>query len=274
MGVCQCVGLEIAFSKSKDKSKHSQAPPQQQTIAIHNFQKQKSSNSENMLKNKEISKQSKESVSFSYKEVKCLSTMDTFSKSEKREDDILTIHIVGKEETGKTSLVIRLLKNKFDPFYIPSINIETTRLRYSSSTIGEKKEMQFHTYNFSLFDIKKVKNDDFVFVFFDLTNTESIDKAMSFITENNLMNVCNKERMFLVGNKSDLKKINKLPQNKMESFCTEHGIHFFEISVKTNFGIKHLFYRVCSMVSDNSLIKDICLTPPLISSHKFLGNIK
>lgn len=253
MGVCQCIGLEIALHKSR--SKYNQAEP----IAIHNFQKQKSSNLEIFPKTKS-SKQSRENCS-----LKDLSSVDTCLKTE----EMLTIHIVGNEKTGKTSLVIRLLKNKFDPFYIPSINIETTKFHYSSSTLREKRDIQFLAYNFSLFDMKKIKNDDFIFVFFDESNNDSIDKAMSFISNNNIVNIFNKEKIFLIGNKLDLKTRN-FPESKLEKFCKEQGICFYEISVKTNVGIKQLLHRVCGIVSDNSEIKNLCLTPPLFPSHKYL----
>ena len=243
MGVCQCIGLEIKSSKKKSSSQ-----AEQQTIMIHNFQKQISPEIEGTPPDNQTNKPSKEGINTDYKEEKDLSKMETLSKSEKREEDIITIHIVGKEETGKTSLVIRLCKNKFEPFYIPSIDIEISKLKYSSVKTLEKKEMQFITYNFSLFDITKVKSDDFIFVLFDESNMDSVDKAMLFIIDNNLEHKFNKERLFLIGNKNDLRPYD-FPEYKFKQFCLERGIYFYEISVKTFVGIKQLFQRVSSIAS-------------------------
>ena len=196
MGVCQCIGLEIKSSKKKPSSQ-----TELNSIMIHNFKKQTTLpelSSPVLYDNNQPNKPSKDLTvtdNNNNNDNKDLSKMETLSKSEKREDDttIITVHIVGKEETGKTSLVIRLCKNKFESFYIPSIDIEISKLKYSSVRTLEKKEMQLITYNYPLFDINKVKNDDFIFVFFDESDIDSIDKAMLFIINNNLTHKFNKE---------------------------------------------------------------------------------
>lgn len=249
MGVCQCIGLEIKSSKKKPSSQ-----TELNSIMIHNFKKQTPPPelSSPVLDTNQPNKPSKDLIitdNNNKDDNKDLSKMETLSKSEKREEDtIITVHIVGKEETGKTSLVIRLCKNKFESFYIPSIDIEISKLKYSSVRTLEKKEMQLITYNYPLFDINKVKNDDFIFVFFDESDIDSIDKAMLFIINNNLDHKFNKEKLFLVGNKNDL-KTNDFPDYKLKHFCLERGIYFYEISVKTFVGIKQLFQRVSSIAS-------------------------
>ena len=256
MGVCQCIGLEIKSSKKKPSSQ-----TELNSIMIHNFKKQTTPpelSSPILDDNNQPNKPSKDLTvtdNNNNNDNKDLSKMETLSKSEKREDDttIITVHIVGKEETGKTSLVIRLCKNKFESFYIPSIDIEISKLKYSSVRTLEKKEMQLITYNYPLFDINKVKNDDFIFVFFDESDIDSIDKAMLFIINNNLTHKFNKERLFLVGNKNDL-KTNDFPEYKLKHFCLERGIYFYEISVKTFVGIKQLFKRVSSIASKMTTI--------------------
>lgn len=258
MGVCQCIGLEIKSSKKKPSSQ-----TELNSIMIKDFKKQTTPpeiSSPLLYDNNQPNKSSKDLTvtdnnnNNNNNDNKDLSKMETLSKSEKREDDMITtVHIVGKEKTGKTSLVIRLCKNKFESFYIPSIDIEISKLKYSSVRTLEKKEMQLITYNYPLFDINKVKNDDFIFVFFDESDIDSIDKAMLFIINNNLCHKFNKERLFLVGNKNDL-KTNDFPEYKLKHFCLEKGICFYEISVKTFVGIKQLFQRVSRIATKMTTI--------------------
>ena len=192
-----------------------------------------------------------------YRNEKSLSTIDSLCKYDKnKEENTLTIHIVGQEDTGKTSLVIRISKNKFESFYIPSINIETTKTRYFNAITNEKKDIVLMTYNFNNFDPHKIKHEDFVFVIFDESNVNSFKNSMKFILDSNNIKYINKERCFFVGNKNDL-KTDTFPENKFKSFCIENEIYFYEISVKTSTGVKQLLNKVCTIVSD---VKELNLT--------------
>ena len=192
-----------------------------------------------------------------YRNEKSLSTIDSLGKYEKnKEENTLTIHIVGQEDAGKTSLVIRISKNKFDSFYIPSINIETTKTRYFNPIVNEKKDIVLITYNFNNFDPQKIKHEDFVFVIFDESNITSFENSMKFILDSNNIKNINKERCFFVGNKNDLKTEN-FPDNQFKSFCIENEIYYYEISVKTSTGVKQLLNKVCTIVSD---VKELNLT--------------
>jgi GTPase SAR1 family protein len=159
--------------------------------------------------------------------------------------------ILGSEESGKTSLMMRYLEYKFDDFYIPSLNDEI-----NTKLIFGKKKFILSLYISNNISTYENYNFDCNFVLYDITSQESFSKAKEIIDYLKLNNSNNK--IFLIGNKIDLdsnfdeekekEKLNKIFANK--------NIEIFFISVKRNFGISAMMIRFQDMFKKETVIDD------------------
>ena len=109
-----------------------------------------------------------------------------------------SILILGLEDSGKTSLKMRIFEKKFDNYYIPSLNDEiNTKLIY----VKKKFIITFVVSNNTKFN--NIDNYDCIFVIYDITNQRSFLKAKEIV--NLLIEKNINKTMFFIGNKIDLK---------------------------------------------------------------------
>lgn len=158
--------------------------------------------------------------------------------------------LLGESAVGKSSLVLRFVKDQFDD--------------YRESTIGAA----FLTQTISLDDATTVKfeiwdtagqerykslapmyyrNANCAVVVYDITQASSLDKAKSWVKE--LQRQANENIIIaLAGNKSDL--VAEHPDKRAittadaEAYAREAGLLFFETSAKTADNVRELFTAI------------------------------
>lgn len=172
--------------------------------------------------------------------------VDQESKEDSINDSVsVTRHkiiFVGDVAVGKTSIIARIIDNPFSDKYIQSIGVDfcSKNIRYRGKNVKlqiwdtagqEKYKSLIPSY---------IRNASIVFLVYDISNRESFDNVANWIQfirkiENSLI--------VLVGNKLDLsnKEVNI---EEGEDYAKKEGLQFYEISAKTNQGIKTMFYSV------------------------------
>ena len=143
-----------------------------------------------------------------------------------------SILILGLEDSGKTSLKMRIFEKKFDNYYIPSLNDEiNTKLIY----VKKKFIITFVVSNNTKFN--NIDNYDCIFVIYDITNQRSFLKAKEIV--NSLIEKQINKTIFFIGNKIDLKTNfeEEKKKEKIKNIFNNQKIHIFFISVKNNIGI-------------------------------------
>ncbi|CDM26690.1 hypothetical protein DTO013E5_9612 [Penicillium roqueforti] len=158
--------------------------------------------------------------------------------------------LLGESAVGKSSLVLRFVKDQFDD--------------YRESTIGAA----FLTQTISLDDSTTVKfeiwdtagqerykslapmyyrNANCAVVVYDITQASSLDKAKSWVKE--LQRQANENIVIaLAGNKLDL--VTESPDKRAiqeadaEAYAREAGLLFFETSAKSSINVKELFTAI------------------------------
>jgi GTPase SAR1 family protein len=153
----------------------------------------------------------------------------------KQEKSIL---ILGSEDSGKTSLMIRYFEKKFENFYIPSLNDEiNTKLIF-----GKKNFVLTFCVSNNL-NINNINSYDCIFVIYDITTPKSFLKAKEII--DSLIEKQINKTIFLIGNKIDLKsnfEEEKEKENLKNIFNNQINNIFF-ISVKNNIGISAMMTK-------------------------------
>ena len=176
--------------------------------------------------------------------------------------NIITIALLGANEVGKSTFAIKFTENKFEQYYVPSIDIER-----KNKTISMNK----HNYNLNFivglggdYDLSKYEKYfsecDFFLLFYDVSVESSfneleknINKLLKFFGYYDFSG--NKTQNFsLVGNKCDSDTTPKFNTDKIKNFVDKYKIKQYEISVKT---AKNINFLITSLVE----IFDKCAYP-------------
>jgi len=98
--------------------------------------------------------------------------------NEEQSINMIKFVIIGDKSVGKTSIITRLVKDKFEQEYQPTSIIDTNKYRITTinnyvlkivDTPGSKQ--------FSKFIIKEFNKTNFIFIVFDITNINSFDSV-------------------------------------------------------------------------------------------------
>eukprot|EP01084_Bolivina_argentea_P239227 402112_1 len=163
----------------------------------------------------------------------------------------LTVKLVllGDSRVGKSSVVIRFVKNEFDQYKFPTIG--ATFLTQSVSvgdylvkfeiwdTAGQEKYRSLAPLYY--------RGASAALVVYDITNRESFDNARKWIEE-----VQTQEGHHVVvglaGNKVDLAANRKVSISEGEEFAKQKNFIFFETSAKNSTNIKEIFRSIAQEV--------------------------
>mmetsp|Transcript_17299 Transcript_17299/g.15543 ORF Transcript_17299/g.15543 Transcript_17299/m.15543 type:complete len:204 (+) Transcript_17299:81-692(+) len=163
----------------------------------------------------------------------------------------LTVKLVllGDSRVGKSSVVIRFVKNEFDQYKFPTIG--ATFLTQSVSvgdylvkfeiwdTAGQEKYRSLAPLYY--------RGASAALVVYDITNRESFENARKWIEE-----VQTQEGQHVViglaGNKVDLAANRKVSTDEGSQFAKEKNFIFFETSAKNSTNIKEIFRSIAQEV--------------------------
>ena len=156
---------------------------------------------------------------------------------------ILKLLTIGDQFVGKSSIINRYIDDKFNENIRPTLAIDykTKMIQKGENlikisiydTAGEEKYRHL---------IKNYYNgSNGILLVFDITDKNSFDNLNFWLDE--LEKNCNLNNLyiFLVGNKTDLKKERKVSYDEAKNFADMKKIPYIEISAKTGDNIDKLF---------------------------------
>ena len=156
---------------------------------------------------------------------------------------ILKLLTIGDQFVGKSSIINRYIDDKFNENIKPTLAIDykTKMIQKGENlikisiydTAGEEKYRHL---------IKNYYNgSNGILLVFDITDKNSFDNLNFWLVE--LEKNCNLNNLyiFLVGNKTDLKKERKVSYDEAKNFADMKKIPYIEISAKTGDNIDKLF---------------------------------
>ena len=163
-------------------------------------------------------------------------------------DLILRVILLGDSNVGKTSLIMRYIKNEFKNSFISTIGVE-----YESKIIKKGKknicleiidnggQEKFHCLTKSFFN----KVDGIIFVF-DLTNKQSFENLKNWLKE--AESYTEDFEYILVGNKKDLINSIEVNQESLKDNDLFNNTKYFEVSAKTGENIEECFEELTDLI--------------------------
>jgi len=153
----------------------------------------------------------------------------------------INILILGDKNTGKTSYLNLLQKQKFYNEYKPTFEKE---IHVEKIFINDRK------FNMNIIVINNIEendelhsNKDYYLFFYDINNMNSLNFIINLFEEffyDKLIKINkNFSNIIFIGNKLDLKQ-NDDVINMMKKFCNDNQINHYEISIKENKGVEEL----------------------------------
>jgi len=158
--------------------------------------------------------------------------------------------LLGESAVGKSSLVLRFVKDQFDDFRESTIG---AAFLTQTISIDDNTTVKFEIWDTAGQERYKslapmyYRNANAAVVVYDITQASSLDKAKSWIKE--LQRQANENIIIaLAGNKLDL--VTSQPDKRAvateeaEAYAKESGLLFFETSAKTSEGVRELFTSI------------------------------
>ncbi|KAK3674853.1 GTP-binding protein of the rab/ypt [Recurvomyces mirabilis] len=158
--------------------------------------------------------------------------------------------LLGESAVGKSSLVLRFVKDQFDDYRESTIG---AAFLTQTIALDEQTTVKFEIWDTAGQERYKslapmyYRNANCAVVVYDITQASSLDKAKSWVKE--LQRQANENIIIaLAGNKSDL--VADQPDKRAvhtadaEAYAREAGLLFFETSAKTAENVKELFTAI------------------------------
>jgi len=165
--------------------------------------------------------------------------------------DVFKVKLVllGDTQVGKSSIVIRFVKNEFDQYRYPTIG---------ATFLTQKVQLQEHTVRFQIWDTAGqekykslaplyYKGAHAALVVYDITNRESFENAKGWVEELKQSEGANVV-IGLAGNKLDLEEKRKVQKSEAEGLAAEQGFIFKETSAKNGENIWDIFTQIAEKV--------------------------
>jgi len=158
--------------------------------------------------------------------------------------------LLGESAVGKSSLVLRFVKDQFDDYRESTIGAafltqtialdETTTVKFEIwDTAGQERYKSLAPMYY--------RNANCAVVVYDITQASSLDKAKAWVKE--LQRQANENIIIaLAGNKLDLVAVDPakraITSQDAEAYAREAGLLFFETSAKTSENVRDLFTAI------------------------------
>ena len=161
------------------------------------------------------------------------------------------ISLLGEAGVGKTSLILRYVKNFFKEdlkstigtnFMTKAMTIDTASVQLLIFDIGAQKM-------FSTMRIKYFQGSNAAIAVYDVTSRESLHALPEWIVS--VKEVCGNIPIIIVGNKADLVTERAVVRSDAETLADRFTCMYEEASAKTGESVEMLFEKIARACLDN-----------------------
>ncbi|KAL6304920.1 GTP-binding protein RAB5 [Sparassis latifolia] len=152
--------------------------------------------------------------------------------------------LLGESAVGKSSLVLRFVKDQFDDYRESTIG---AAFLTQTVTLDDQTTVKFEIWDTAGQERYKApmyyRNANCAVVVYDITQAASLEKARSWIRE--LQRQADPSIVItLCGNKSDLSARRQVSEEEAKKYAEEEGLMWGETSAKTGEGVTEIFTAI------------------------------
>lgn len=156
------------------------------------------------------------------------------------------IILLGSSTVGKSSILVRYIKNSFYSSYLSTVGIDFGKKTIEVALPNNKTEkIEIHIWDtagqerFGSIVRQYYNKSNGAFVIFDLSDKKTLADAEKWINQI-YEHAGKKVHIFLVGNKSDITERQVTEKDALDK-ANEHNIKYFEVSAFTGKGVTETF---------------------------------
>lgn len=177
--------------------------------------------------------------------------------------------IVGDSGVGKSSLMIKAIKNSFEDFYSPTVGFEFLSFNVKIDQkiiklqIWDTCGQEAYRSLISSF----YRNSSLAILVYAINSENSFKNLDTWI--NDIKTQAHPDiKIFIIANKADLENERKIEKNVGENFCRDRGCELFlESSAKTGFNAKNIFTMAAEVLFRQHLdMRDKAMSISSVSS--------
>ncbi|KAJ7492212.1 ras-domain-containing protein [Mycena latifolia] len=170
--------------------------------------------------------------------------------------------LLGESAVGKSSLVLRFVKDQFDDYRESTIG---AAFLTQTVTLDDQTTVKFEIWDTAGQERYKApmyyRNANCAVVLYDITSSATLEKARTWIRE--LQRQADPSIVIaLCGNKSDLAARRQVTEEEAKKYAEEEGLMWAETSAKSGEGVSEIF---------TAIAKKLPLTAPPASSRAGAG---
>ncbi|KAF8831903.1 hypothetical protein HHX47_DHR1001176 [Lentinula edodes] len=152
--------------------------------------------------------------------------------------------LLGESAVGKSSLVLRFVKDQFDDYRESTIG---AAFLTQTVTLEDQTTVKFEIWDTAGQERYKApmyyRNANCAVVVYDITQSASLEKARNWIRE--LQRQADPSIVIaLCGNKSDLSARRQVSEEEAKKYAEEEGLMWAETSAKTGEGVSEIFTAI------------------------------
>jgi len=180
------------------------------------------------------------------------------------------IIILGNSMIGKTSLILRYCKGKFDESGVSTVGVDTQLkyIKYDDKIIGLDIWDTAGQERFRSLAKSTYQGADGIILMYDLTNKKTFEDIKIWYRDIRDSVDIKTVGIILVGNKSDLTDRIVVKKESVEKYCTNEKLKSIETSCKDNVNVDETFeYLIEKIMKENSYKAQYGRTSKLTSSR-------
>ncbi|KAH9837321.1 GTP-binding protein RAB5 [Rhodofomes roseus] len=162
--------------------------------------------------------------------------------------------LLGESAVGKSSLVLRFVKDQFDDYRESTIG---AAFLTQTVTLEDQTTVKFEIWDTAGQERYKslapmyYRNANCAVVVYDITQSASLEKARSWIRE--LQRQADPSIIIaLCGNKADLSARRQVSQEEAKKYADEEGLMWGETSAKSGEGVQEIFAAIAKKLPQNT----------------------
>ncbi|MEM3585792.1 MAG: Rab family GTPase [Candidatus Jordarchaeaceae archaeon] len=166
--------------------------------------------------------------------------------TEESEEYMHKIVLVGDENVGKTSIIIRYTEKRFVESYRPTLGVDfAVKVVELKGNDNKKKSIKLACWDLGGQEQYRTLRRFYLsgargcIIVFDVTNPTSFEHVVNW--HDDVVKICGNVPCFLVGNKIDLKNERRVSRSVGSELASKLGLSFFETSAKTGESVDDLF---------------------------------